>query len=128
MSNFIAYDLENLNADRARQYNMSFYRLSKIGGRYARYPTEEELKKSIDNTISFVDLNCVEKALDYCIKLKGDEYKDKKGNFLEYNLQLHAHSGSGFDCWIVLNILPCDKRIVNIIKNGKGIIELKVFN
>ena len=47
---------------------------------------------------------------------------------LEYNLQLHAHSGSGFDTWIVLNNLPCDKRIVNIIKNGKGIIEMKIFN
>ena len=52
---------------------MSFYRLSKIGGRYAQDPTEEELKKSIDDTISFVGLNCVEKALDYCIKLKRDE-------------------------------------------------------
>ena len=29
---------------------------------------------------------------------------------------------------IVLNNLPCDKRIVNIMKNGKSIIELKVFN
>ena len=24
--------------------------------------------------------------------------------------------------------MSCDKRIVNIIKNGRGIIELKVFN
>ena len=47
---------------------------------------------------------------------------------IEYNLQLHAHNGSGFDTWIVLNNLSCDKRIVNIIKNGKSIIELKVFN
>ena len=30
--------------------------------------------------------------------------------------------------WIVLNNLSCDKRIINIIKNGKGIIELKAFN
>ena len=28
----------------------------------------------------------------------------------------------------MLNNLSCDKRIVNIIKNGKGIIELKAFN
>ena len=41
---------------------------------------------------------------------------------------MHAHNGSGFDTWIVLNNLPCDKHIVNIFKNGKGIIELKVFN
>ena len=41
---------------------------------------------------------------------------------------MHAHNGSGFDTWILLNNLPCDKHIVNISKNGKGIIELKVFN
>ena len=62
------------------------------------------------------------------MKLKGEERKDKENKFLEYNLQSHAHNGSGFDILIVLNNLPCDKRIVNIVKNGKGIIELKVFN
>ena len=41
---------------------------------------------------------------------------------------MHAHNGSGFDAWVVLNIFPCDKHIVDIIKNGKGIIELKLFN
>ena len=41
---------------------------------------------------------------------------------------MHAHNGSGFDTWIVLNSLDCDKGIVNVIKNGKGIIESKVFN
>ena len=41
---------------------------------------------------------------------------------------MHAHIGSGFDTWIVLNNLPCGKHIVDIIKNGKGLIELKVFN
>ena len=52
----------------------------------------------------------------------------QKRKVLEYNLPLHAHNGSGFDIWIDLNNLPCDKRIVNLIKNGKGIIELKAFN
>ena len=61
------------------------------------------------------------------MKLKGEERKVKIKN-VEYKLQLHAHNGSGFDKCIVLKNLPCDKRIVNIIKNGKGIIELKVFN
>ena len=41
---------------------------------------------------------------------------------------MHAHNGSGFDTWIVLNNLPCGKHIVDIIKNGKSIIQLKVFN
>ena len=51
-----------------------------------------------------------------------------KTKFSEHNLQLHAQNGCGFDTWIVLNNLPCDKRIVNIIKNGKSLIDLKIFN
>ena len=47
----------------------------------------------------------------------------KKGKVLEYNLQLHAHNGSGFDTWIVLNNLPCDKRIVNIKKTEKVLLS-----
>ena len=41
---------------------------------------------------------------------------------------MHAHNGSGFDIWIILYNLPCDKHIVDNIKNRKSIIELKVFN
>ena len=31
---------------------------------------------------------------------------------------MHAHNGSGCDTWIILNNLPCDKHIVDNIKNG----------
>ena len=65
--------------------------------------------------------------VNWLLKIKGEERK-VKNKIVEYILQLHAHNGSGFDTWIVLNSLDCDKRIVNIVKNGKGIIELKVFN
>ena len=41
---------------------------------------------------------------------------------------MHAHIGSGFDTWIILNNLPCDKQIVDIFKNGKVIISLKISN
>ena len=37
-------------------------------------------------------------------------------------------NGSGFDAWIFLNNPPYDKRIVVIIKKGKIIFDLKVFN
>ena len=127
LTNFIVYDLETHNTDRARPYNMTFYRLSRIASRYERDPTPQELKKSIDDTIAFAGDNCIGDALDFCLKLKGDERK-VKNKIVEYNLQLHAHNGSGFDTWIILNNLPCDEHIVDIIKNGKGIIELKVFN
>ena len=64
-----------------------------------------------------------------CLKLEGEE---RRTSFIikivEYNLHLHAHNGCGFDTWIKLNNLPCDKQIVDIVKNGKGIISLRVFN
>ena len=127
LTNFIVYDLETHNTDRARPYDMTFYRLSKIAGRYDRDPTQEELKKSINDTISFAGDDCIEKSLDFLLKLKGEERK-VNNRIVEYNLQLHAHNGSGFDTWIILNNLPCDKNIVDIIKNGKGIVSLKICN
>ena len=128
LTSLIVYDLETYRNDRARPYNMTFYRLSKISGRYKRDPTKEELEKSKKDTIAFMGDDCINNALDYCLKLKGRERK-VKNKIVEYNLQMHAHNGSGFDTWIILNNLRCDKHIVgDIIKNGKGIIELKVFN
>ena len=88
------------------------YRLSKLAGRYNRDLTNDGIQKCKNNTIAFDGDDCVEKALDFCSKLKGEEYKDKKGKVLEYNRQLHAHNGSSFDTWIVLNNLPCDKGII----------------
>ena len=128
LSSFVVYDLETHNTDRARPYVFCFYRLSKLAGKYNRDLTSEERKKCKKDTIAFDGDDCVEKALDFCLKIKREEYRDKKGKFSESNLQLHAHNGSGFDTWIVLNSLSCDKRIVNIIKNGNGIFDLKVFN
>ena len=128
LTNFIVYDLETYNTDRARPYVFCFYRLSKLAGRYNRDLTPDDLEKCRKDTIAFDGDNCVEKALDFCLKLKGEERKVKNKIF-EYNLQLHAHNGGGFDSWIILNNLPSDKHIVgDIIKNGKSIIELKVFN
>ena len=128
LTNFIVYDLETHNTNRARPYNMTFYRLSKIAGRYDRDPTFEELQKSINDTIASSGDDCINNALNYLFKLKGEERKVNK-KIVEYNLQMHAHNGSGFDTWIILNNLPCDRHIFgDIIKNGKGIIELKVFN
>ena len=84
LTNFIVYDLEILNTDRAKPYSMTFYRLSKISGRYERDPAVDELNKSKKDTIALVGENCVATALDFCLKIKGEEYKDKKGKVLEY--------------------------------------------
>ena len=62
----------------------------------------------------------------FCLKLKREERK-VKNKIVGYSLQLHDHGESGFDTWIVLKSRSCDKNNVNIIRNVKGIIELKVF-
>ena len=77
LSNFNVYDLEAYSTDTARPYNITFYRLSKIAGRYDRDPKKEILKKSIDDTLSFVGDNCIGNALDFLLKFKGDERKVK---------------------------------------------------
>ena len=79
---------------------MTFYRISKIAGRYEPDPTQEELKKSIGDTIAFAGDNCINNVLDFCLNLKGEERK-VKNKIVEYNLQMHAHNGSGFDTWII---------------------------
>ena len=129
LTNLIVYDLETHNTNRARPYIMTFYRLRKIAGRYQRDPTQEELQKSINDTMAFSGDNCINNALDYLLKLKGEEKRTVNNKIVEYNLQSHAHNGSGFDTWIILNNLPCDRHIVgDNIKTGKGFIELKVYN
>ena len=87
---FILNDLETHNTARVRPYVFCFYRLSKLAGRYNRDLTRDEIDKCKKYTIAFDGVNCVEKVLDFCVKLKGEEYKDKKSKVLEYNLQLHT--------------------------------------
>ena len=78
LNNFIVYDLETHDTDRAGPYNMTFYRLCKIAGRYEHDPTQKELQKSIDETIAFARDNCIGNALDFCLKFQGEERKVKK--------------------------------------------------
>ena len=125
---FFVYDLETHNTDKARPYVFCFYRLSKLAGKDNKEKlTPYELAKSKKSTIAFDGDDCVTNALDFRLKLKGEE-REVKNRIVEYNLQIHAHNGLGFDTWIVLNNFSCDKHLVNIIKNGKIVIELKVFN
>ena len=89
--------------------------------------TPYEIDKCKKDTITFDGEYCVNNAFDFCLKLKSGERRTSLNiKVVEYNLQLHAHNFSGFDTWIILNNLPCDKHIVDIIKNGKGKKELKI--
>ena len=65
--------------------------------------------------------------LDHVSSFKG-EPKKVKNKIVEYNLYLIAHNGSGFDSYVVLNNLPKWRSVVKLIKNGAGIISLKIVN
>ena len=120
LTNFIVYDLETHNTDRARPYSISFYRISKLAGRYNCDLKPYEIDKCKRDTIVFDRDNYVSNAVDFCLKLKGEGRKTVNTKIVENNFQLHAHNGSGFDTWIILNNLPCDKHIVDTFKNGNS--------
>ena len=61
--------------------------------------------------------------LDCVSSFKGEVKKVKNKN-VENNLYLMARIGSGF----VLNNLPQWRYVVNLIKNGAGVVSLKIFN
>ena len=65
--------------------------------------------------------------LDYVLSFKG-EPKKFKNKIVGYNLYLIAHNGSCFDSYVVLNNLHHWRRVVKLIKNGRGIVSLKIFN
>ena len=58
-----------------------FYPLSKLAGRYNRDLTQDEKQKCQKDTFAFDGDNCVEKAVDFFLKLKVEEYKDEKLKF-----------------------------------------------
>ena len=78
LTNFIVYDLETHNTNRARPYCISFYRLSKLAGRDNRDITPSELDKSKKYTIVFDENKCIETALDFCSKIKRRRTKSKE--------------------------------------------------
>ena len=128
LTKFILYELKTHNTDRARPYNMIFYRSSKLAGKYNRGLTPYEIENVKKDTFVFDGSNCISNALNFLLKFKGEPRKTITNKTVENNLQLHAHNGRGFGTWINLNNLPCDEHIVDIIKNGKGIISMRTFN
>ena len=72
---FFVYDLETHNTDRAIPYCISFYRFSKLASRRSRDLTPPELDKCKNDTIVFDGNNCIETALDFCLKLKREKRK-----------------------------------------------------
>ena len=65
--------------------------------------------------------------LYYALSFKG-ETKKVENIIVESNLYMVAHKESGFDSYVVLINLPQWGSVVNWIKNGAGIVSLKIFS
>ena len=69
---FILYDLEIHNTDRAGPYCISFYLLSKLAGRFNHDSSRYDLEKSKTDTFVIDGDDCISKALNFLLKLKGE--------------------------------------------------------
>ena len=125
LTNIVIYDLETFHKIRAVPYCSCIYKLSKISGKYYRDISEQEYQKCLNDCVVFK--GCFNEMLDRVLSFEG-EPKKIRNKIVEYNLYLIAHNGSGFDSYVVLNNLPRWRSIVKLIKNGAGIISLKIFN
>ena len=117
------YDLETFNKILAVFYCSFIYKLSKISGKYHRDISEKKHQKCLNVCVVFKGTDCINELLDLVLSLKG-ETKKIKSKIVEYNLYLIAHNGSGFDSYVVINNLPQGRSVVNLIKNGTGIVSL----
>ena len=127
LTNMIVFDLETFNTDRAVPYASCIYRLSKNSGKCNRDITQREYEKCRKKCTVFKGTESIIEMLDYVLKFKG-EAKRINNKIVEYNLYLFAHKGSGFDSYVVLNTLPLWRTVVSLIKNGSGIVSLKILN
>ena len=82
LTNFTVYDLETHNTDRARPDCISFCRSSTLAGRYNRDLTPYELEKCRKDTLVFDGDDCITKAVDSILKIKGEGRK-VKNDFVE---------------------------------------------
>ena len=127
LTNIVVYDLETFNKIEAVPYCSCIYKLSKLSGKYHRDISEQEYQECLNDCVVFKGTDCINEMLDHVLSFKG-EPKKVKNKIVEYNLYLIAHNGSGFDSCVVLNNLPQWRSVVKLIKNGAGIVSLKIFN
>ena len=123
----VVYVLETLNTDETFPYASCIKGHSKFSGNENRDVTQGEYEKSRKSCIAFRGTDSVNDLLDYVLQFKG---KAKKVNdkTVKYSFYLLAHKGSRFDSYVVLNKLPQWITVVGLIKNGLGIVSLKIFN
>ena len=106
------YDLETFDKIRAVPYCSCIYNLSKISGKYHRDISEQENQKCLNDCVVFKGTDCINEMLDHVLSFKG-EPKKVKNKIVDYNLYLIAHSGVGFDSYVLLKSYLNGKLLLN---------------
>ena len=127
LTDMVVHDIETLDTIKCVPYSTCIYRLSKISGKNDGDITEREQGKCRKDCIVFKRLDIINEKFDYVLQF---ERKAKRiiNKTVKFNLDLIAHKGSGFDSKVVLNNLRRWRTVVSLIKNGAGIVSLKIFN
>ena len=99
------YDLETFNKIRAVPCSNCINKVSKISHKYHRDITEKEHQSCLKDCVVLKGSDCINEMLAHVLSFKG-EPKKLKIKVVGYNLYLTAQNGSGFDSYVVLNILP----------------------
>ena len=132
VTNVCVYDIETFNRDRAVPYAIGYFLVSKMASsKYNKDLTEKEIDSLLNNVRIFDGEDCITKMFEKLRDLKGEPKKIEKNGkkiTIEYEMKMIAHNGSGFDSWIILDNLPEWCRITSMIKTGKGIINMKIYN
>ena len=121
------FDLAIFNKVRVFPHCSCLYKLSKNSGKYHRDISEQKHQKRQNDSVVFKGTGCIKKLLDRVLSFKR-EAKKVNNKVVENNLYLIAQNGSGFDSYVVIINLPQWRTVINSIKNGAGVVSLKIFN
>ena len=121
------FDSETFKIGIAVPYCKTAHKLAKISVQYNENLTSSQYQKCLEDCIVVKGVNCINEFLDHALSFKG-EVKRVDIKTINYNLLMIAHNGNGYNTYVFLNILPQWRRVVHMIKNGAGIISLKIFN
>ena len=126
------FDLETYNdQDFAEAYAAGFYDVNRLRDRWDTDLAPDEIVTEKENVTVFdgSNGNPVMNMLKHISEnYEGDEKTciDKDGDEIvsSYRLLLKAHNSSGFDSWVVLNVLVKEIAELKFIKSAKGLISL----
>ena len=94
--------------------------------KYNRDITQRDYERCRNKSAVSKGTDTSNELLDHVSHFKG-EVKKSENKIVEYNSHIVAHNESGFDSYVILNNIAHWRTAVSLIKNGAGIVSLKIF-